>query len=187
MQDWLVEVLGNYKEFAVVISVLINILISIFGVIPSVFITAANLLVFGFLKGTLISFLGETLGAIVSFWLYRKGFKRFVVKKLNKYPLVTKLLDTKGKEAFFLILSLRLLPFVPSGLVTFASAVGTVSLTVFLFASSIGKIPALLIEAYSVNQVTHWTTEGKLILSILSLVGLIFFMKKMKKNQRKKE
>ncbi len=180
MQDWLVEVLVSYKEFAVVISLLINILISIFGVIPSVFITAGNLLVFGFWKGTLISFLGETIGAIVSFWLYRKGFKRHVGKKLDKYPFVSKLLGTKGKDAFFLILSLRLLPFVPSGLVTFASAVGEVSLLIFVFASSIGKIPALLIEAYSVNQVTNWTTEGKLILAALAIVGLFYFMKKYK-------
>ncbi|RFB15282.1 TVP38/TMEM64 family protein [Bacillus sp. HNG] len=186
MQDWLVEVLVNNKEFAVVVSLLVNILISLFGVIPSVFITAANLLVFGFWKGTFLSFLGETIGAIVTFWLYRKGFKRVVGKKLNKYPLVSKLLDTKGKEAFFLILSLRLLPFIPSGLVTFASAVGTVSLIVFLFASSIGKIPALLIEAYSVHQVTNWTTEGKLILSILSIVGLIYVIRNISKNQKEK-
>ncbi|MEH7385924.1 VTT domain-containing protein [Bacillus sp. JJ1521] len=186
MQNWLVEVLVNHKEFAVVVSLLVNILISIFGFIPSVFVTAANLLVFGFWKGAYISFLGETLGAIVSFWLYRKGFKRFVGKKLNKYPLVSKLLGIKGKGAFFLILFLRLLPFVPSGLVTFASAIGTVSLIVFLFASSIGKIPALLFEAYSVNQVTNWTTEGKLILSILALVGLFYFVRSISKNQKKK-
>lgn len=186
MQDWLVEVLVNYKEIAVVVSLLLSILISIFGVIPSVFITAANLLVFGFWKGTLISFLGETLGAIVSFFIYRKGFKRYVGKKLDKYPLASKLLGTKGKDAFFLILSLRLLPFVPSGLVTFASAVGKVSLIVFLFASSIGKIPALLIEAYSVKQVTNWTANGKLILSILAIVGLFYFMRNINKNQKKK-
>ncbi|MEH7225683.1 VTT domain-containing protein [Bacillus sp. JJ1566] len=186
MQDWLVEVLVNYKEFAVVVSLLINIIISVLGFIPSVFITAANLLVFGFWKGTFISFLGETIGAIVSFWLYRKGFKRYVGKKLDKYPLVSKLLGTKGKEAFFLILSLRLLPFMPSGLVTFASAMGKVSLIVFLFASSIGKIPALLIEAYSVNQVTNWTTEGKVILTILSMLGLIYIIRNLSKNYKDK-
>ncbi|MBD8069268.1 TVP38/TMEM64 family protein [Bacillus sp. PS06] len=182
MQDKLVEVLVNYKELAVVVSLLINILFSILGVIPSVFITAANLLVFGYWKGTIISFLGETIGAIVSFWLYRKGFKRYMGKKLDRYPLVSKLLGTKGKDAFILILSMRLFPFAPSGLVTFASAIGEVSLIVFLFASIIGKIPALLMEAYSVNQVTNWTTEGKLIIVILSIVGLIYCMRKISKN-----
>lgn len=180
MQDRLVEVLVNYKEFAVVISLLINILTSIFGVIPSVFITAANLLVFGFWKGTAISFLGEVIGAIVSFWLYRKGFKRYVGKKLDKYQLVSKLLGAKGKDAFLLIISLRLFPFVPSGLVTFAAAIGEVTLFVFIFASTIGKIPALLLEAYSVNQVTNWTTEGKLIIALLSIVGLIYCIKKIR-------
>ncbi|MEH7235392.1 TVP38/TMEM64 family protein [Bacillus sp. JJ1562] len=186
MQDWLVEVLVNYKEFAVIVSLLVNIVISIFGFIPSVFITAANLLVFGFWEGTLISYLGETIGAIVSFWLYRKGFKRYVGQKLDKYPQISKLLDTNGKDAFFLILSLRLLPFVPSGLVTFTSAIGEVSLIVFIFASSIGKIPSLLIEAYSVNQVTNWTTEGKLVLTILSIAGIIYLLRNISKKQKEK-
>jgi uncharacterized membrane protein YdjX (TVP38/TMEM64 family) len=59
------------------------------------------------------------------------------------------LLEAKGLEAFFLVLSLRLLPFVPSGVVTFVATIGKTPLLIFIIASSIGKIPALLLEAYS--------------------------------------
>jgi uncharacterized membrane protein YdjX (TVP38/TMEM64 family) len=184
MQEKIVDILLNYEAYAVIISLFLNIVISIFGVLPSVFMTAANLLVFGVWKGTLISFIGEAIGAILAFWLYRKGFKRFIDKKKHKHSLIDKLLSAKGKEAFMMILLLRLFPFIPSGVVTFTAAMGEVSLIIFLFASSLGKIPSLLIEAYSVHNVTAGTMEGKIILTVVSVVGIMYIWAKLvrKKN-----
>ncbi len=180
MQEQILQFFNNHPQLAFFISIVISIVIAILGVVPSVFITAANILFFGFWQGTLISFLGETIGAAAAFLLYRKGFKKGTQQGLQKYPKAKKLISAKGQEAFLLILSLRLLPFVPSGLVTFAAAIGAVSITTFLTASSIGKIPALLIEAYSVYQVTKSGWQGKLILALISLVLIYFVVKKIK-------
>ncbi|WP_078544097.1 TVP38/TMEM64 family protein [Litchfieldia alkalitelluris] len=177
MQDYVVDLFHSYEEVAVLISILLNIIISIFGVIPSFFLTAANIIVFGFWEGMFLAFIGETLGAIIAFWVYRKGFKNIVQQK-NSNKLLTKLLLVKGRDAFFLVIFLRFLPFVPSGLVTFTAAVGAVSGWIFVIASSIGKMPALFIEGYSVYHVTNWTTEGKWILSIIAVVGLVLLVVK---------
>ncbi|MGZ5191172.1 MAG: VTT domain-containing protein [Flavisolibacter sp.] len=80
---------------------------------------------------------------------------------------------SSGKESFLLILYLRLIPFVPSGLVTFCAAIGNISLLQFGIASSIGKIPALLLEGYSSYQVLEFGWQGKLILTIVA-VTLIY-------------
>ncbi len=178
MLETILTFFQNYREWAILISILLNIVIAILGVVPSVFLTGANIIFFGFWNGTFISFIGEAAGAAVSFALYRKGFKQISREKLKGYPRVVRLLEAKGKEAFLLILSLRLLPFVPSGLVTFASAIGAVSAGIFVLASSIGKVPALLLEAYSVYNVTQWSTEGKLILGILALACIFIIVKK---------
>ncbi|MDQ7864664.1 hypothetical protein RCO48_36895 [Peribacillus frigoritolerans] len=66
--------------FSIAVSLVFNILISVLGFIPSVFITAANISVFGFEKGLILSYIGEIAGAVVSFWLYRKGFQTFKPK-----------------------------------------------------------------------------------------------------------
>lgn len=153
---------------------LLNIVIAVLGVVPSVFVTGANLLFFGFFWGTILSFLGESIGAIVAFILYRKGLKKFSQKHLDKYPKLKRLLEAEGKEAFYLILSLRLLPFIPSGLITLTGAIGKVSLLTFAFASSLGKIPALLIEAYSVYQVTKFEWQGKVLLA--SAAGYFLYL-----------
>lgn len=157
---------------------LVSIVVAVLGLVPSVFITAANLLFFGFWNGTLLSFLGETIGAAVAFFLYRNGFKKTSYGHLKKFPKLQRLLDANGREAFFLILSLRLIPFVPSGLVTFAAAIGNVSAFLFLVASSLGKIPALLLEAYAVYEVGRFGWQGKAVLAIAALLIIYAILKK---------
>jgi uncharacterized membrane protein YdjX (TVP38/TMEM64 family) len=185
LKEQLIEIFSNNAHLAVFISLAISIVIAVLGLVPSVFITAANIIFFGFWEGTLISFLGEALGAIIAFFLYRKGFKKSAHTQLQKFPKLEQLIDSDGKTAFLLILSLRLIPFVPSGLVTFAAAIGKVSAITFLLASSIGKAPALLIEAYSVYQVTEFGWQGKLILLVTSILILYYVIKSRRlKNKR---
>ncbi|MBD1371535.1 TVP38/TMEM64 family protein [Hazenella sp. IB182357] len=140
---------------------------------PSAFITALNINLFGFVGGVVVSIIGEALGALVSFGLYRLGFQKFIQKKSINHPNIHRLLEVEGREAFILIFSLRLLPFVPSGLVTFFASSGKVSWLVFASASTLGKIPALLIEAYSIYAVLEWSLPGKIILVALA-IGLLF-------------
>ncbi len=180
MQEALLSYFKEYPQLAILISIGISIIIAVLGVLPSVFITAANILFFGFINGTLISFLGEAAGAAIAFLLYRKGFKKITAQRLQKYPALNRLMNAENKKAFSLIFSLRLIPFVPSGLITFAAAVGRVSFVVFLIASSLGKIPALLMEAWSVYEVTKFGWQGKLILFMVA-IGLLWWVVKKKK------
>ena len=178
MVNSLLQLFREYQQLAIVISIFASIIIAVLGIVPSVFITAANILFFGFWNGILISFLGEALGAAVAFLLYRRGFKKRIEKGLDQYPKLKKLMDAEQREARYLVFSLRLMPFVPSGLITFAAAVGRISFMNFLIASSLGKIPALLIEGYSVYEVTEFGWQGKLILSVIALASAYWIIKK---------
>jgi uncharacterized membrane protein YdjX (TVP38/TMEM64 family) len=182
VKEDLLHLFAQHPGAAVLISLLASVAVAVLGVLPSVFITAANILFFGLWPGTGLSFLGEALGAVVSFWLYRKGFKKGANKQLHRFPKLQQLVHAKGKEAFLLIFSLRLLPFVPSGLVTFAAAVGVVPLLLFVTASSLGKIPALLLEAFAVQQVTHFGWQGKIILAVAGL-GLVVYLVRRKRKE----
>ena len=175
MREHLIDIFTQHPHAAIFISLLISIMVAVLGIIPSVFITAANILFFGFWPGTLISLGGEAGGAIIAFLLYRYGCKKVSQNSLAKYPRVHKLVDSSGKDAFVMILALRLIPFVPSGLVTFAAAIGKVSPPVFFVASTSGKIPSLLIEAYSVAQIAEFTWQGKLLL-VFTAVGLLVWI-----------
>lgn len=80
---------------------------------------------------------------------------------------------SKGKEAAILIVALRLFPFIPSGLINLGAALSKISTLHFTLASAIGKIPAMLIEGYSVKEVLSWEAEGKIALFIVSLMILM--------------
>lgn len=177
MKQHVLHLFNAYPEYAFIVSIGINIVIAVLGVVPSVFLTAANVLFFGFWKGTLISFLGEAVGAVIAFGMYRVGFKKSIQNTAEKYPAVKKLLQAEGRDAFFAIVSLRLIPFVPSGLITFTAAIGKVSLITFFIASSIGKLPALLVESYAAYEVTKFNWQGKVILLLVAVYFLYLFLK----------
>jgi uncharacterized membrane protein YdjX (TVP38/TMEM64 family) len=181
LKEQLFHLFQQYPQAAIGISLLVSIVVAVLGLVPSVFITAANLLFFGFWPGTLLSFLGETLGAAVAYFLYRAGFKQASQTSLKKFSKLERLLKAEGKEAFLLIVSLRLIPFVPSGLVTFAAAVGHVSVIVFLAASSLGKIPALLLEAASVYGLVQLGWPARIAFVSVALVLLLIVLRKQKR------
>lgn len=169
------------STLAIWISFLLNIIISFLGVVPSVFLTAANISFFGFGQGLLISILGEAFGAIISFYFYRKGINRVINKISINNKFLDRLQNTQGMEAFFLIIALRIFPFVPSGVVTLVSAGSKVGIVNFSIASTLGKIPALLIEAYSVKQVLDWSLQGKIIMGLCSIFIVVILIKRFRK------
>lgn len=165
------------------ISIGCNILIAITGILPSAFVTAGTVGYLGFHTGLMILMIGEAAGAIVSFILYRKG-----VNKLTSYPKIRqienkfleKIKTTDGMTAFFMVILLRILPFVPSGAVTLTAALSKMKLISFSVASTLGKVPALWIESYSINHVLQLPFKSQLtvVFTLFILVLLYFIWKK---------
>lgn len=164
------------SSFAVFISIIINTAISIIGFIPSVFITVANITFFGFETGLVVSYIGECVGAAFSFVLYRKGIKKLKTKVLYKNKWLVKLRQTYGIDAFFIILILRILPLIPSGLITLTAALSTTTFMIFIFASCLGKLPALFIEAYSVKHIMESTLKENLLLALITFIIFILYL-----------
>lgn len=180
MQEIIHSFLTDHYSIAIPLSILFNIIISLAGFIPSIFLTAINIQLFGLSDGTIISIAGEALGAIVSFYFYRLGLQKFAQKNKPLSKNRTSPLRTR-KEAFLLVLSFRFVPFIPSSIVTLFAALGKMSLLSFSIASTIGKIPALLIEVYSAYHVMNGTKEAKWIITIAGCLGLFYIWKKWKK------
>ncbi|MBT2756832.1 TVP38/TMEM64 family protein [Mesobacillus foraminis] len=170
--EFLIDTIGSEPILFILVSLCLNSLIAISGVLPSAFLTAANILVLGFANDLILSIAGEALGGVISFFLYRKGLAKIPAYKKNiKFmeTFLNRLRKTGGIEAVFLVLLLRTLPFIPSGLVTLTAAYSEMGIFAFALASTAGKIPALYIEAYSINVALNVKTEWQ----IGTLVALI--------------
>lgn len=183
MLQFIENLFNTYSDFAIILSILINIIVHILGVIPLFFLVAINVELFGLVDGFIYSFIGESLGVGVTFFLYRLGFKKVATEKLMDHPRLQKLLHVKGAHAFWLIFSLRMVPFLPSSLITFFAALGDVSFITFFISSSIGKIPMLLIEVISVGTATNGSNLNKMILAILVIGAFIYYLNKKRRDK----
>ena len=57
----LINIFNQYSELAIFISLFISVIIALLGIVPSVFVTGANIVFFGPINGFLISLLGEII------------------------------------------------------------------------------------------------------------------------------
>ena len=183
MQEQLLQWFEISGIFAIFLSILANVIVNVLGVIPAAFIAAANVLFFGFWWGLLISLVGEVIGAVVAFCLYRKGITTWTSKFPvgNKY--IKRLQETEGREAFWLVVILRLILIIPAGVVSFVSAGSRIRLSSFVIASTLGKIPPLIIKVYAMYQVFTWTWQGQMILfgSGIFVIGIFVWKRFLKK------
>lgn len=173
MSEFLLEWMPDNKILIVILSIFLNVIISISGFLPSAILTAVNITVFDFKMGLILSIVGEAIGAVISFILYRKGITRLSNKAHIKNRWLIRLQQTNGLEAVILVLILRILPFVPSGVVTLVASYSMMSIYIFVIASTLGKVPSLLMEAYAVDRALDLSMKWQIISFVLIL--LIFF------------
>ncbi|WP_282155961.1 TVP38/TMEM64 family protein [Cytobacillus gottheilii] len=179
MENPLLNWFPDNLSLTALISMGLNILIAVTGLLPSTFITFGTIEILGFKTGLIILIAGEAAGAIVSFILYRKGLFRL----LSTYPKINnienkflrRLRKNEGIDAFFTVILLRVLPFVPSGAVTLTAALSKMGLYSFFFASTLGKIPALFIEAYSIAYVLDLNSEWQIGFMIFVAALFLFY------------
>ncbi len=167
-----VEILRNNSSIAIPISLIISIGISLVGILPSVFITGANIVFFGPINGFFISLLGETIGAYITFIIYRLGFKRKIEKFTDRNRLISRIVKSDGREAGLLIFQGRIIPFIPSGIITIAASISNVDSTIFTVATLIGKVPSIALEALVSYDIIN--INDNWIRLVITVIGLIF-------------
>lgn len=169
--------LSEHYILSIIISILLNIVISIIGFIPSTFLTTFNVEIFGVKESLIISFIGESIGASVSFLIYRKGYT--IINR--RYSIPTFLLqfeNTSKLKSFAIILLGRLIPFIPSSVVTLFATISPISFVLFFISSTLGKLPAIFVEVYSINALLNYINMGKLLFIILLSILLFSLYKK---------
>ncbi|PZX07310.1 putative membrane protein YdjX (TVP38/TMEM64 family) [Psychrobacillus insolitus] len=177
-----IPVLSTASEF--ILLLLLNLAIGAIGFIPSFFITALNIDSLGLLLGSILTFTGEILGALIGFHLYRFGFSKIRPEWLN-HSIFIKIKNSSPIHVFALIILLRIIPFVPSGIVTAGATFTSISGGRFMIASSIGKIPAVILEVAIVFGVLQKFPTNFLygFLVLFILVSILFWIKKKMKTK----
>ncbi len=125
-----------------------------FTLFPASVLTLAGGLAFGTWRGMLYTILGELPGAVLSFWLARRvGSGLF--RGAEKDSRLHKLERAMERRGFPVVLMLRLAPFVPFDLVSYAAGLARVPLRAYILATLIGSLPGTFAYCFLGASLTH--------------------------------
>lgn len=174
----LVEYLRSFGPWAIVISFILDVLINAGSVFPSIFLSTANGLIFGLPLGIMISWLAETTGVVISFFLMRFFFRNTAERLIEKSNSLKHIDEASSKHGLEWMAFARALPYFPSGILTAVGAVSSISARDYIIANLIGKFPSTALEVVIGHDVVNFQEHSQRLTLLIIAVGLIFFIYK---------
>ncbi len=141
---------------------------ALFPIIPYPIIGGLIGAAYGPALGGFITWFGSSLASILMFLFVRYGYQDWGLKILHRYKGVAKVTALYENNAFLMILFSRMLPFIPSIIINIYSALSRVSFLSYAIASSLGKVPAMLLFALIGNNLV---TDSRNLLLTLAIYG----------------
>lgn len=168
--------INSYGNYAVFLFVLIQFLQVVVLPIPAFITVGAGVLLFGALKGAILSSIGIILGSIVAFFIGRIfGFK--VAKWLVGEESLNKGLKTiKGKDKVILTF-MFIFPFFPDDILCFVAGITTMSTSFFIVMIIVTRIISIFASSYSMNNsIIPYNTWWGILLWAIFISFTIFLM-----------
>jgi uncharacterized membrane protein YdjX (TVP38/TMEM64 family) len=177
LRDWVLQ----WETVPQVVFILVQVVQVVLFVIPGEVPQIAGGLIFGTLGGSLLSTLGIAIGATINFFLARtlaRPLIEHLLKKQNQKQLDSLLKISAHPAVLFFLFLIPGLPF--KDLLCYISGLTPLSYPVFIFISSLGRLPgiigsALIGDAAVQNQ---WPVVIAVTVTAAVLFGLGFLFQK---------
>lgn len=172
---------GNFEEtiaylksfgiYAAFMSFFIDVVINIVGFLPSIFISTANGLIFGLFWGVVISWLAETVGVIISFYMMRTLFRGVAKNIIQKSKTLSRL---DAHESWQAMATARAIPYMPNGLVTAVAALSSMTFRDYALGCLVGKLPSTALEVILGHDVLNLEQNSLRLTVIIVAVAVIY-------------
>jgi uncharacterized membrane protein YdjX (TVP38/TMEM64 family) len=177
-KEGIVQIIRDSGPWGVLVSMGLMVLHS-FVPFPSELLTMANGMIYGPLWGTVVSWAGAMLGALLAYFLALKLGSGFVRRMLGpeRCEGIDRWLSYNGPGALFVV---RLIPAVSFNLINYASGLARVPLWTFIWTTAIGMLPVTIIVVYmgaNVDQISWWQWAA-LLTGGLAVWGLMRLYRK---------
>lgn len=169
--DGTIDYLRSFGVWAMVVSMIIDIVINIVGFLPSIFISTANGVLFGIGTGTVVSWLAETIGVIISFFFMRTLFRHKAKEVIEKSRMLSKLDEYSTLKAMIIA---RAVPYSPNGLVTALGALSHISYRDYAIGCLIGKLPSVAVEVIVGHDVVMMEEHSLRLTILVVLVSVVY-------------
>lgn len=187
-QDQLLYWFQQTKDHSIFLTIFIATLFALFPILPFPIIGAIIGAMYGTFLGGFVTWVASTSASIIMFLFIRFVFQAWgllIIHRYKKLEMVTAMFE---RNAFITILVSRLIPFIPSIVINAYSAVSRVSFINYTIASSLGKIPAMLLFAVLGHSVVSSSYQVFFVIAIYALIIVltIYFYKRWKNSSVKK-
>ena len=145
--------------------------------LPAFILTLGAGFAYGITTGALLVWVGASLGATVAFLLGRTVARDAIARRVEANAKFAAIDRAVGREGLKIVLLTRLSPAFPFSLLNYAYGLTTVTLRDYLFGTSVGMIPGIVMYVYlgslftSVTEIASGSTQGGLAKQILTFVG----------------
>ena len=170
----LADYLRSFGVGAVVITLALFVIMTFTIIFPFMILSGAAGIVFGIFWGTVISWLGEVIGALFMFIFSRCFFRTSVANWICKSPYLKQVDDYSAESGFKALLIARLLPLAPSGIITAVAAVSRIGARDFFLATFIGKLPPVVIKVLLGHDLAFASENIIRLIAIILLVFAIY-------------
>lgn len=128
--------------------------------------------------GTIVSLIGNILGAAAAFFIARYFLRGIVKEKvLSKYPKLKAYEEKFFKDGLRTVLFLRLVPLFPFNALNYALGVTRVSAKDYIIGTSVGIIPGTLAYTYF-GESLAMLSPLNIALALVAITGLIYIGKR---------
>lgn len=170
----LADYLRSFGAWGVGVTLVLFVIMTFTIVFPFMILSGAAGIVYGLFWGTLISWMGEVLGAIIAFVFARYFFRQPVEKWIAQSPYLKQVDDYSAENGFKALLIARLLPLAPSGIITAVAAVSRISFRDFFLASFLGKLPPVIVKVLLGHDIVYARQNMHRLEAIVILIALLY-------------
>ncbi|MQS52009.1 TVP38/TMEM64 family protein [Companilactobacillus mishanensis] len=170
MQTWF-QNQGFIGYFAFI---LLSVVTAVF-MLPGGMLAIVAGIAFGGFIGGLLTVIGSTVGASISFILGRTLLKDAVVKKYGDNPTFNKIMNGVNENGVSFLILTRLVPIFPYAIQSYAYALTPMGFWKFSLISGITMLPACFIYAYMASDILTQGLSFELAIKF-TILGIVLFL-----------
>lgn len=176
----------SFGAYAAAVSFLLMVFQSVAAPLPAHLIMFANAAVFGWWRGAVLSWASLMAGAFLCFQIAKITGRDVVVRIMPGFVLdgIDTYFERYGKHT---ILLCRLIPFISSDFVSYATGFTSMKVVPFLAVTGIGQLPFIVVYSYTGGVLGGTVkTAATVLLIVLTLAVFVSLLKQIYNDRYKK-
>ncbi len=164
----------SYGMWAPITSIVLMSVQSLVPLVPGIAVTIANAWIFGWFAGSIYSWIGALVGALLDFGIAR-WYGRPVIEKLvnSKCLNMTDVFFHRhGVAAVFIT---RLTPVVPFKIISYGAGLTAISVQEYIMATGIGQTPGIVLYSILGQNIRRSVWATVVITILLVAVGILAY------------